>query len=577
MGPSIGWVMLPLAEIPANTADNVVFTPGGTISANNVQDAILELDANAISGDCPPDGSLYCRYATPGVPGKWLKSPTGIADAPTDGSTYGRSSGAWDKVLSLDNGGTLTGTLQVGTGGQILAPDPTALQQVATKNYVDTHAGSGGGGGGTTVYVSDNPPVGAPANSLWWSSSEGLLYVNYQDVDSLQWVIVSPGGGGGGTTVSIGPTPPASPVANSLWWNNTDGCTYIYYNDGTSSQWVLSNPVPSLTGLANLIISDTAPTSAPVNSFWWNSTNGTLYVMYNSGSGAQWVVASPTINPAAYVAKSGDTMTGELIITSGGLNVTGASYFAGNIQASGTSASFGAGSTAPASIVTVNGGNAGTSGGGALSIGNAGSVIMGIGNYSTFYGGAFSATPTLYANAQISVSNGMHWLNGNLISSNGTFQLTTQSGIGSPPVNAGILLSYVGGSTQYGMGFIQQQDNTTYLQFYSAGGTAIGSISQNGSGTLYNTSSDARLKDDEKDFDGSAVIAALKPKNFRWTKQKTRAHGLFAQEAIKVHPEAVTHDETTDDYFIDYSKFVPVLIRAVQQLQARVDELEARK
>jgi hypothetical protein len=52
---------------------------------------------------------------------------------------------------------------------------------------------SGGGGGGSTVYISDTAPVGSPANSLWWNSTNGVLYVYYNDGDSTQWVAAVPG------------------------------------------------------------------------------------------------------------------------------------------------------------------------------------------------------------------------------------------------------------------------------------------------------------------------------------------------------------------------------------------------
>jgi hypothetical protein len=56
----------------------------------------------------------------------------GLADAPSDGSSYGRRNGAWVTILNL-TGGTLTGPL-------ILAADPTAALGAATKQYVDNHA-----------------------------------------------------------------------------------------------------------------------------------------------------------------------------------------------------------------------------------------------------------------------------------------------------------------------------------------------------------------------------------------------------------------------------------------------------
>jgi hypothetical protein len=46
--------------------------------------------------------------------------------------------------------------------------------------------------GSSSIYVADVPPTGVPANTLWWESDSGLLYVLYNDGDSTQWVIAAP-------------------------------------------------------------------------------------------------------------------------------------------------------------------------------------------------------------------------------------------------------------------------------------------------------------------------------------------------------------------------------------------------
>jgi hypothetical protein len=92
---------------------------------------------------------------TPGPPGpqgpQGQPGPLGgtFPDAPSDGQTYGRNNAAWSIV----------------TGGS--------------------------GGGGATVLVSDTPPTGAPTNALWWESDTGLLYINYYDGNSTQWVMTT--------------------------------------------------------------------------------------------------------------------------------------------------------------------------------------------------------------------------------------------------------------------------------------------------------------------------------------------------------------------------------------------------
>ena len=52
-------------------------------------------------------------------------------------------------------------------------------------------APTGGGGGGASVTIADTAPA-ATAGDLWWESDKGRLKIYYQDVDSSQWVDVSP-------------------------------------------------------------------------------------------------------------------------------------------------------------------------------------------------------------------------------------------------------------------------------------------------------------------------------------------------------------------------------------------------
>jgi hypothetical protein len=45
------------------------------------------------------------------------------------------------------------------------------------------------------------------------------------------------------TNVTVSDTAPSGAVAGDQWFNSTDGSLYVYYNDGSSSQWVgISGP-----------------------------------------------------------------------------------------------------------------------------------------------------------------------------------------------------------------------------------------------------------------------------------------------------------------------------------------------
>jgi endosialidase-like protein len=147
-------------------------------------------------------------------------------------------------------------------------------------------------------------------------------------------------------------------------------------------------------------------------------------------------------------------------------------------------------------------------------------------------------------------------------------------------------------------------DNSTtgskFIIFHRPDGTEIGSVSQNAAGTVaYNTSSDARLKTDIQDSDmGLAEVLRIRPRRFRFRTDRTNQilHGFVAQELVTVFPEAVTIGATAKDcdcdlgrrgehdpdccnssaWGVDYGKLTPILVKAIQELTARVAALEGR-
>lgn len=70
-----------------------------------------------------------------------------------------------------------------------------------------------------------------------------------------------------------------------------------------------------LAGTATVIVSDTPPAGANDGTLWWESDTGLLYFRYNDGNSTQWVIAAPQPDFSQLVAKSGDTMTGDLTVS----------------------------------------------------------------------------------------------------------------------------------------------------------------------------------------------------------------------------------------------------------------------
>jgi hypothetical protein len=109
------------------------------------------------------------------------------------------------------------------------------------------------------------------------------------------------------------------------------------------------------------------------------------------------------------------------------------------------------------------------------------------------------------------------------------------------------------------------------------GGVSCGSITvANQNQTIYNTSSDIRLKSDAQPFDAGPILDATQVYYFKWTNSGTWSYGVMAQEAVEVFPDAVTHDEQLDHWGVDYSKYVPLLLNEIKALRASVAALKAR-
>jgi hypothetical protein len=105
----------------------------------------------------------------------------------------------------------------------------------------------------------------------------------------------------------------------------------------------------------------------------------------------------------------------------------------------------------------------------------------------------------------------------------------------------------------------------------------VGTIVTNGTATAYNTSSDQRLKENIVDApSASDDIDAIQVRSFDWKADGShQKYGMVAQELVTVAPEAVSQPEDPEEMMgVDYSKLVPMLIKEVQQLRARVAQLE---
>ena len=98
--------------------------------------------------------------------------------------------------------------------------------------------------------------------------------------------------------------------------------------------------------------------------------------------------------------------------------------------------------------------------------------------------------------------------------------------------------------------------------------------------------SDARLKTDISTInDALGICGKLRGVSYKWIATDKPSIGVIAQEVEEVIPEVVLTNrdtnpatgETTEIKSVDYGKIVGVLINAINELKAEVDELKKPK
>ena len=122
------------------------------------------------------------------------------------------------------------------------------------------------------------------------------------------------------------------------------------------------------------------------------------------------------------------------------------------------------------------------------------------------------------------------------------------------------------------------------MQFTVNGSGVSGSINVVSASTInFSATSDYRLKENVVyDWDATTRLKQLKPARFNFITEADRTiDGFLAHEAQAVVPECVTgaKDEVDEDGVavmqgIDQSKLVPLLVKTIQELEARITTLE---
>ena len=103
----------------------------------------------------------------------------------------------------------------------------------------------------------------------------------------------------------------------------------------------------------------------------------------------------------------------------------------------------------------------------------------------------------------------------------------------------------------------------------------MGYITTNGTDIFYANTSDYRLKEDLKDFNGLDMVSNINVYDFKWKESDNRMYGVVAHELQEIVPQAVVGNKDEEKLqAVDYSKLVPILIKSIQELKAEIELLK---
>ena len=119
--------------------------------------------------------------------------------------------------------------------------------------------------------------------------------------------------------------------------------------------------------------------------------------------------------------------------------------------------------------------------------------------------------------------------------------------------------------------------NVGAIVFRNSASAYCGQITVNGATgvTSYLSASDYRLKEDLKDFKGLDLVSNIKVYDYKWKSADERTYGVVAHELQEVLPQAVNGNKDDEQMqSVDYSKIVPLLVAAIQELKAEIELLK---
>lgn len=156
----------------------------------------------------------------------------GILEAPVDGKQYAREDASWSEVvIPAGDWGSITGKPTTFPPSAHTHPtsEVTGLDAAQTAQDGAISAASGAAAAANT---NANNRVAKGGDTM-----TGFLTL-HADPDAAMKAATKQYVDAKVVGAAISDTAPSSPVDGQLWWRSTDGVLFIRFNDGNSTQWV---------------------------------------------------------------------------------------------------------------------------------------------------------------------------------------------------------------------------------------------------------------------------------------------------------------------------------------------------
>jgi hypothetical protein len=497
------------------------------------------------------------------------------------------------------------------TGPLVLSADPASSLQAATKQYVDTIASAG-------IHYHDPVRVETPS-ALTAAYSNGASGVGATLTNSgAQAAIVIDG-----VTLSSADRVlvynQASAAQNGVYTVTTVG--------SASTNWVLTRAADADS------YAPSSPTALGQGDAFYVSQGSTgageLYVCTTVGTitfGTTGIVFSQIAATAVYSAGTGLALTGTVFsntitnnnqLTNGSAYITSSASISGN-AATATTAAACTGNALTATTLqtarTIGGvsfdgsinvnlpgvnatGNQNTSGSAASCTGNAATATA-LQTARTIGGVAFDGTAAI--NLPGVNTGGNQNTSGNAATATNATTAASCSGNAATATalqtartintvsfdgtaNISLSLANLGFTGASNANYITNNNQitngagyTTYTSNQATNTSSSVTFSSVTAATI-NTTSDIRLKDNIRTFESAMdVVSQLRGVRFAWKETGVETVGLIAQEVEKVLPELIGTNADTGLKSVSYANMVAVLIEAVKELKAEIEELKKR-